>query len=302
MKLQLNPLNFVRLAQTQPVTTAVTAPVPVAIQDNVQLGSAHKRLLAKPTHAQQTPASAAEAAKAEEMVKRLFGPDFTLDQLKASVSDCLPGALPIVKLGVFEAGNPGLNVSVDWRGSDGQQVATSSIFWEERSAGVLAMQWRNVWLDPNQRQTGFFEKLADNQIQLLLDHSKHPDSVLELGAGGSHGLGQSEMEIVGKYLWAKLGLFEFATPAVQLRMAESFAGWLKEKAGQHSELTPALVDGLCKSAHGWTRPEQYAELDVPFFRLPTRRHDREVPVALGKAFLLDPSRVLPNPVRKLNYQ
>ncbi|MBS2037495.1 hypothetical protein JST97_21075 [bacterium] len=224
----------------------------------------------------------------QQMVKKLFGSNLRVEQLKDSVNNCLPGALPIVKLSIFQAGEPGLNMLVDWRDKKGQEVARSSICWVQQENGALNLQWRDLWLHPEQRQTGFFERLAEKQIQLLLDHSKHPESVLELTAGGSQGLGQSQKEIVGKYLWAKLGLFEFGSPLVQQRMSDSFGAWLNEKAAQHPQLTPALVEGLCKSSQNWTRPEEYAELDVPFFRLTSQRHGRGQPVALGKAFLLDP--------------
>lgn len=231
------------------------------------------------------------AAHTQKVLTAVLGPGFTAQRYQDSLKDSLPGALPLVQISGGD--NPGqppwVSCGVDWRDSQGEQVASSSMFWSRGSDGALNLQWRDIWLDPERRSHGFLERMALSQIETLRQQSQHPETRLELMAGGSGKIGQSQQEIVGKYLWARLGLFEFANDANRDRMATAFAGWIREKAKDHPALTPAILDGLEASSKNWNRPEQYAEFDIPFVKIPVQRGDgRTRLVSLGKAFLLDP--------------
>ena len=262
------------------------SPAAVEVLDQVQLrgGSA-------PASVKLPTVSAAESREqTRELLQELFGPGVDQQQLLGMVQDCLPQATPIVKLSTYASaeGKPSLGFQVDWRDDQAEQLASTTMVWSKRPDGALSLQWRDVWLDPGMRQEGFFEKLADSQIQFLQQHTQHPESELTLSAGGSGKVGQAAKEIVGKYLWARLGLFEFADESNRQGMAVAFSGWIAEKAQENPNLTPDMVQQLQASAQKWTRPDQFAELDIPYIKVPIERQGRSQNVPLGKAFLLDP--------------
>ncbi len=108
--------------------------------------------------------------------------------------------------------------------------------------------------------------------------------------GGSSRTGDEKKEIVGRYLWARLGLFDFSSPEVQQRVQQSFCQWLDKTAPHVPGLSPELLAQLKKSSETWNRPEQFAEFDIPFARLPQERPDGRIhQVRLGRAFMMDPS-------------
>ena len=237
------------------------------------------------------PAGDLSAARTQRILETVFGQFMTPEKLTDSVKDCLPGTLPIVQISAYDNPEfpPAVSFSVDWRDERGEQVASTAMLWTKQPDGALNLRWGDVWLDPEQRTHGFLENIAESQIKILRQQNQHSNNRLELAAGGSGKIGQSEKEVVGKYLWARLGLFEFSNDATRDRMAASFNSWLREKAKDHPALTPAVLDGLEASSKTWTRPEQYAEFDIPYVKLSLERHDgRTRSASLGKAFLLDP--------------
>lgn len=207
---------------------------------------------------------------------------------EAALKKDLQGCLPSARLAWRPASSPDgqhCGYLADWRDSEGEQMARANVGLSQQPDGSLQMTWFDVWLAPEHRDQGFFPRLMDVNTQLLASNS-HSETQLKLGAGGSGKMG-GEQERVGAYLWARLGLFEFDESSRE-RMATAFEGWLARQAEKHPELTPEICSSLQQRCRTW-KPDDYAELDVPFFKLPVERANGTTrQVALGKAFLMDP--------------
>jgi hypothetical protein len=225
-----------------------------------------------------------------EAVRAVLGKSLTRQAVAGLYENAVPGAHANVVYVPTRDG--GMSVNVSLRNGDGDSIAMLSRTFQRGEKGELNLHRGSVWVEPEYRGHAITDRTGLLEIALLRGLSDHPESKITLQAGGASG-GQHDRQELGKYAWARAGLFGFGhketrdgvqSPAQQLEgMRQAYAGWVASQ-----ELSEGVKQSLIGLSHSWDHPHDVATTSWPGLTIPVKSADEKSsrPCEVGKAFLL----------------
>lgn len=216
-------------------------------------------------------------------IRAFVGHDVTAVGWGDFIASTVPGSHATSSLFL---GDYGLFCSTSLRDGDGEAIGNFTHILKRHGKG-LELEFANIWVEPTQRSQAVASRLLLNQTAMLRSLSDDPESCVSLNAGGASG-GQFGRQNVGRYLWAKTGLFELGNtrgrPPEQEwnKLLDGYSKWVEGQTWSPAQKSQAHELGAA-----WKTPHDIATTDVKGLEAPLHLDGMPAEMApLGKAFLM----------------